>query len=179
MLAAQSACQKSTILLRLVENRSTHLRACVSNLLPCNHLCDRTVRGRHVRKLIIDQKSSSAREEDCSTYFRACFSYRVLRESALMPHCLQAPSKQPQTFYLNDSSRVSEFSIHFLSIYHLFKWQFIETSYIGDVVSLIPNGVAEKVTSPPPFLQKGSGQSQVRLRPLMRPILLRHTLDSF
>ena len=60
MLAARISCQKCTVLLSPVENRSTHLRACVSKLLPSNHFCDRTVRGHHVCQLTVDQKSYSA-----------------------------------------------------------------------------------------------------------------------
>ena len=45
-------------------------------------------------------------EEDSSANLRACVSYKVLPESALRLHCVQAPFQQPQmlSFYLPDPS---------------------------------------------------------------------------
>lgn len=148
MLAARSSCQKFTVLLRHVENRSTHLRACVSYRplskgiydrislrtpcspsdctakCPCpeedssshiraciiyrlqiNRLCDRTALKTPWLPFDCSPKFSCP-EEDSSANLRACVSYKVFPESALGSHCVQAPSKQPQTLssYLSDSS---------------------------------------------------------------------------
>ena len=163
MLAAQISRQKFAILLRHVENRSNHLRACnsyrtlskgiydrISLGTPClptdctpKFFCPEEDSSSHIRACIIYRLQTNwlydrtalrtpclpsdctpkffCPEEGSSANLRARVSYKVLPESALTSHCVQAPSKHSKNPYSISPTLSDSNSFYTLSLNnHLF-----------------------------------------------------------